>query len=47
VYDALAIAYYYLEDYDNSYINIQKALHYCKDDERLFVNLQLIKEKIF
>ena len=47
VYDALAIAYYYLEDYDNSYINIQKALHYCKDDERLFVNLQLIEEKIF
>lgn len=46
-YDILAIAYYYIKEYDNSLANIYKALHYCPEDERLLYNLSFIKDKTF
>lgn len=46
-YDVLALAYYYLEDYNNSFINIHKALSYCPKDQRLLFNLQFIEDKLF
>lgn len=46
-YDALAVSYYWIGDYNKSLINIYKALYYCPNDERLLINLRLIEEKIF
>jgi tetratricopeptide (TPR) repeat protein len=46
-YDILSIAYYYTENYNESYINMCKVLNYCPDDERFLYNLEFIKEKIF
>lgn len=46
-YDILAIAYYYIGDYDNSLANAHKALHYNPDDERLLFNLKFIEDKLF
>jgi len=46
-YDILAIAYYYTEQYDLAYSNINKALRYSPNDERLLYNLSFINEKVF
>lgn len=46
-YDILSIAYYYINDFNNSFINIQKVLQYCPEDKRILYNLNFIKEKIF
>ena len=45
-YDILSIAYYYIEDYEKAYANIQKALMLSSmDDTRLKQNLDYIKNK--
>ena len=46
-YDILAIAYYYLEDYDASLNNVVKAIHYNPTNEQLLTNLALIEQKLF
>jgi tetratricopeptide (TPR) repeat protein len=46
-YDVLAIAYYYIGDYDNSLANAHKALHYNPNDERLLFNLGFIENQLF
>jgi tetratricopeptide (TPR) repeat protein len=45
-YDILAVAYYWIGDYDSSLVNAYKALRYAPNDERLLNNLQLIEDKI-
>lgn len=47
VYDALAVSYYWVEEYDKSLANIYKALKYCPNDERLLYNLKFIEDKVF
>ena len=46
-YDLLGIAYYYIGDYNNSFINAHKALQYDTTDERLIYNLKFSEDKIY
>ena len=45
VYDLLSLAYYYNKDYENSLININKAIELCNED-RLKKNKNIIKKEL-
>lgn len=45
IYDALAVSYYYLGEYEASLANACRAAHYCPENERITDNLKLIREK--
>ena len=46
IYDLLGVAYYWVEDYEKSYMATQKALEFNPNDERLQANLAFAKEKL-
>lgn len=46
IYDILSIAYYYLNDYEKAFENVNIALTYNQEDERIKNNLKLIEEKL-
>lgn len=43
-YDLLSLCYYYKKDYQKSLDNINKALEYAPDDERLLKNKEIIEK---
>ena len=47
-YDALSVSYYWLGDFENALVNVNKAIHYCPNkDERILNNLKFIEDKLF
>ena len=46
LFDLLAVAYFYTEDYINSFINARKALAFDPTEERLITNFNCIESKL-